>query len=115
MRPEWALTLLLATFATTPTLADDPPTYERDVRPLLRRHCTICHSARKADNIETSGGLVLDSFDAIGKGLKGQPVAVSGKAAVSPLFLRLVDADEEKRMPKDAEPLEEAEHDLIRR
>ncbi len=114
-RSTWLTGLLSIGFAATLAQADDPPTYERDVRPVLRKHCTICHNARKAEALETSGGLVLDSFDAIQKGLKDRPIAKAGHARESPLFLRLIEQDEEKRMPKDADPVDEADRLVLQR
>lgn len=115
MRGPWFLGVLWAACVASLSIADDAPTYERDVRPLLRTHCTICHNARKVDAIETSGGLALDSFDAIQRGLKERRVVQSGHAEESSLYRRLVEDDEEKRMPKDAEPLEDAQRLIIQR
>lgn len=107
-------TWLPALLALAVPAADDP-TYEQDVRPILRKHCTVCHNTRKLSQAETSGGLALDSLDAIRKGKAEKPVAVPGKSAESPVYLRLVTEDEEHRMPKDDEPLEAAEIDAVRR
>ena len=37
------------------------PTYWQDVRPILRKHCTVCHTERKLDELDVSGGLALDT------------------------------------------------------
>lgn len=97
--------------------AADPsaPTYERDVRPILGRHCTICHNAGKKDVPDVSGGLALDSYDSIQKGTSQHPIVISGKAKLSELTRRLEDPDEDRRMPLSEEPLDAAEQDLIRR
>ena len=33
------------------------PTYWKDIRPVLRKHCTVCHSAKNLKNLDVSGGL----------------------------------------------------------
>ncbi|SVE26939.1 uncharacterized protein METZ01_LOCUS479793, partial [marine metagenome] len=40
MRPEWLVLFLITVLVTTPTLAterDQPPTFEKDVAPILQR------------------------------------------------------------------------------
>lgn len=106
-------TLWLA--ASVALLDGGPPTFERDVRPILGRRCTACHNAKDRDDPETSGGLALDSFDAAMTGTKKHKVVAPGKASESPLFARLVEADEDRRMPPDEESLDLATRELIRR
>jgi acyl-CoA synthetase (AMP-forming)/AMP-acid ligase II len=62
------------------SLAADP-TYWADVRPILRKHCTVCHSERKLADIDLSAGLALDKPENIRKGsqLGKLPVLVAGK------------------------------------
>ncbi len=91
------------------------PTYERDVRPILARRCTPCHNARELDDPETSGGLALESFDAALRGTARRKVVTPGNPAGSPLFARLVDGDEDRRMPQNEDPIDPASRDLIRR
>lgn len=96
------------------SVADEAPTYEHDVRPLLAKRCTVCHNAGKVDDADVSGGLALDTFGAVG-GSEGQKVAVPGKPDTSPLYLRLVTADEDERMPYLEDPLPEVERETVRR
>ena len=35
------------------------PTYWQDVRPALRKHCTVCHSVKNLSEVDLSGGLAL--------------------------------------------------------
>src|SRR3954470_12287517 len=54
------------------------PTYWQDVRPILRKHCTVCHSERKLGETDVSAGLALDKPELIRKGGKVR-VLVPGK------------------------------------
>src|SRR5262245_7982235 len=90
------------------------PTYWQDVRPVLRKSCTACHSARNLKEVDVSGGLALDTFEAVKKGGK-RPVAVAGKSVDSLLIQLVVTDDAEKRMPQGAAPLPKETIDLLRR
>jgi WD40 repeat protein len=106
--------LLLAVAAwPTPLLAADP-TYWQDVRPILRKNCTVCHSAKHLDEVDVSGGLALDSYEGV---LKGSKTAVihARKSEASRLVERLTTRDEDKRMPQGATPLSPETIELIRR
>jgi hypothetical protein len=96
-------------------LAGGAPTYERDVRPILARRCTPCHNIKEIDDADASGGLALDSFEAALKGTAKHKVVAAGNPSASPLFARLIDADEDRRMPPDEEPLDEKSRETIRR
>ena len=50
------LTLLL--LLPAPLAAADP-TYWQDVRPILRKSCTVCHNPRQLKELDVSGGLTL--------------------------------------------------------
>jgi WD40 repeat protein len=95
--------------------ADDAPTYERDIRPLLSKRCTICHSRKNLDKLDISAGLALDSYEAVLTGTKEHTVLTRGDARASRLVQRLDDPDDERRMPLDEEPLEESQRLLVRR
>ena len=55
------------------------PTYWQDVRPVLRKNCTACHNAKHLRDLDVSGGLALDTYEAVLKGGK-QLVIHPGKA-----------------------------------
>lgn len=80
------------------------PNYWQDVWPVLRKHCTVCHSERNLKEPEVSAGLALDSYAAVRRGGR-KPVLVPGKSAASLLVSVLRLPDENKRMPLDAKPL----------
>lgn len=80
------------------------------IQPVLIDKCSGCHSA-----IKQKGGLRLDAKEWIIKGGKDGKVLISGDAAHSDLYTRIVmDPLEEKHMPpKGKTPLTEAETQLI--
>src|SRR5438046_3511517 len=80
------------------------PTYWQDVRPVLRKHCTVCHSAKNLKNLDVSGGLALDTIDGVKKG-SNRPILAAGKAEQSLLYQLVTTSDVKKRMPLDARPL----------
>jgi WD40 repeat protein len=90
------------------------PTYWQDIRPVFRKHCTVCHSTRYLKKPDVSGGLALDTFDVA---LKGTTHAVvrPGKSAESILIQLVTSADAKKRMPLDGDPLPKDTIELIRR
>lgn len=98
----------------TPAMAAEP-TYWQDVRPLLRKHCTVCHSVRNLKEVEVSGGLALDSLEAVLKGGTKHPVVRTGKGAESELIQLVTSKDAQKRMPLNAPPLDAEAIDLLRR
>ena len=85
------------------------------MRPILARKCLACHQAKKVAKPELSGGLALDSFEVTMRGTADHAVVSPGKSAASPLFARLADPDDDKRMPLLDEPLAAADVDVIRR
>jgi hypothetical protein len=107
--------LLLLILVAGTAVADEAPTYERDIKPLLAKHCTICHSKKNVDDIDLSGGLALDSYEAVLSGRRDHRVVVPSGADASPLYQRLVEADEDRRMPLAEEPLAEPARVSIRR
>lgn len=90
------------------------PTYWQDVRPVFRKHCNVCHSTKNLKELDVSGGLALDTYDAAVKGAK-QPVFQAGKSADSVLLQLLRTNDEKQRMPKDSPPLPKEAIELIAR
>src|SRR5215212_7036318 len=83
------------------------PTYGQDVRPILRKHCTVCHSERKLGEPELSAGLALDKPELIRKGARNGKVTVlvPGKPDESLVYTLLVTKDKKRAMPLDTDPL----------
>ncbi|MCS7168183.1 MAG: c-type cytochrome domain-containing protein [Gemmatales bacterium] len=109
----WSALLLLSgsLVAQTPS----SPTYWSDIRPVLRKYCTVCHSTKNLHEVDVSGGLALDSYEAMLKGSK-KPILIPGKSRESLLFQVLVTADPDRRMPKgSSQPLPQEAIDTIAR
>ena len=112
-----ALALLLIAGFTASLRADDraTPTFERDIKPLFVKNCTVCHRASKRDDLDISGGLALDSYEAVLAGTRREKVIVPGRSAESELARRLADSDDDRRMPLQDKPLTAPQQDLVRR
>ena len=102
MKAVWAICVALPSAA----LAAD---FERDIRPLLQRHCVECHGPEKQ-----KGDLRLDGKTLALKGGHDGPAFVAGEPGKSPLFQRITSTDEEERMPAKANPLSAAEIALVK-
>jgi mono/diheme cytochrome c family protein len=83
--------------------------YLRSVKPVLTRHCVLCHGAEK-----TRGGLRLDTARAARKGGKGGPAIVEGRSDESLLIAAVLGDGPGERMPLNRPPLSQAEIDLLR-
>ena len=79
--------------------------FELKVRPLLAGSCVKCHGEKKS-----SGGLRLDSREAILAGGDNGPVVVPGDPEGSPLIQAIRHADETLKMPPN-KPLPRAAQD----
>jgi hypothetical protein len=94
MRP-W----FVAVFLAAPALAADKPSpeavefFEARIRPVLTEKCLSCHGEKKQ-----SGGLRLDTKDAVLKGGDTGPALVAGKANES-LIVKAIRHEGELKMP----------------
>ena len=90
---------------------DKPPSvdFARDIQPILQTHCYECHGPKK-----TKAGLRLDRRATAMKGGETGPAIVPGKSDQSLIVRRLLGLDDEDRMPKDEDPLPDAQIALIR-
>ncbi|MEE3373108.1 MAG: PSD1 and planctomycete cytochrome C domain-containing protein [Planctomycetota bacterium] len=92
-----------------------PVDFDREIRPLLSKHCFQCHGfdgqKRQADlRLDTATGMA-------GKVASGRRVVVAGKPTVSELYLRVTSRDADLRMPPPevADGLTVEEADRLRR
>ena len=76
-----------------------PVDFNRDVRPILSRHCTSCHGGVK----QASGVSFLQREKTLGTGKSGKPVVVAGRPEASELLRRiqLPDTDADRMPPTD--------------
>jgi mono/diheme cytochrome c family protein len=84
--------------------ADDPVDYLRDVKPVLAKHCALCHGAAKP-----KGGLRLDTAALALKGGDSGPAVIAGNADESPLIDALTGEGAIERMPLNRAPLPDAQ------
>ncbi|GEP44503.1 DUF1549 domain-containing protein [Brevifollis gellanilyticus] len=104
------LIFLLA--AKTAGAAQDAPDFEKEVLPVLYHHCFSCHSEKQS---KPKGGLLLDSVT----GIQAGDVLVPGKPEASELLTRAtLPINDEDVMPPlkgGAQPLSEADREVLRR
>jgi WD40 repeat protein len=84
-------------------------TYENTIKPMFAEYCVGCHSKANVKNLQISGGLALDSYDAALQSItvngKKHIAVVPGKAMEGSLLPRLVSKEVAQRMPKGGDPL----------
>jgi hypothetical protein len=90
--------------------AAEPIDFERQIRPLLLKHCGECHGTS-----EQKSGLRLDARHTAFKGGDGGPVIVPGKSGESEMLRRVATDDLDERMPPDGPGLTKIEIDVLRR
>ena len=104
------LSLLAVAWLSTPTDAA-PPTvdYQKQIKPLLARHCNGCHGSKKVmSGFRTDAGRLATRGGDRGAGI------VPGKPDQSLLFQVLTGTDDVERMPYEKPPLKPAEISLIK-
>jgi WD40 repeat protein len=106
--------VLIVTSNACAQAAPKDPTYWQDIRPIFRKHCTVCHGSRYLKKPDVSGGLALDTYAVALKG-STHAVITPGKSADSVLVQVITTADLKKRMPLDGDALPRDAIDLIRR
>lgn len=82
----------------------------RDIAPILNRRCAGCHGPKK-----TEGGYRLHAFaNLMTAGESEEPPVVAGKPEESEIYRRLIETDENLRMPQLDDPLSGKEIALVR-
>jgi mono/diheme cytochrome c family protein len=90
--------------------AEAPPDYVRDIQPILTKHCSACHGAKKQRS-----SLRLDSARAIHLGGNSGPAVVPGKSGDSRLIQAVTGGnDEVAAMPPKGPRLDAREVALLR-
>src|SRR5271156_2127925 len=93
----WLVAIVLAC-----SCAAQAADFTTQVQPILTTSCVPCHHGTKG-----SGGLALDSAQAVVQGGKSGPAIKPGDPSNSPLYQRIVAADKAVRMPLGGTPLPE--------
>lgn len=104
------LALALGLIGSLALAGDEPPDFDRDVRPIFENRCLPCHGhdARK-------GGLLLTArHEAFLATDSGEPALVPGDPEASELLFRVEAADELDRMPPSGAPLSTREIEVLR-
>lgn len=84
--------------------------FTNDIAPILAQKCIACHGERRA-----KGNFQVHSYEALIKGVKGEPAIVVGKAEKSQLYELLITKDEDSRMPQNDDPLPTAQIALVKK
>jgi len=109
------LVLTLALCCSALSAADEGADFNRQVRPILSRHCFKCHGP---DEATRQSGLRLDQHaSARAPADSGQAAIVPGDAAQSELLRRIFSRDEAEIMPppESKNPLTDDQRDILRR
>ncbi|WP_337177305.1 PSD1 and planctomycete cytochrome C domain-containing protein [Paludisphaera sp.] len=91
--------LLIVVASSRAALAEDPPTFEKDVRPILRAYCMDCHGGE-----DTKGKLDLRLRRFAEAGGSSGPALTPGDPDDSYLLMRMQDGEMppgEKKVPAD--------------
>jgi WD40 repeat protein len=92
-----------------PLFADEPPSFAKDVAPILAANCEGCHAAGV-----TMGSLDLDSFEGLQKGGHHGEVIIPGKSDESRLYL-MITGKMAPAMPLTGKKLADGEIETIRK
>jgi hypothetical protein len=103
----WGLALSVAAVASDATAIAEPPSFDRDIRPILKAACTHCHG--EEEPIAGGVDLRLRRF-LLAEGESGQPAIVPGDPKAS----RLVQVIESGEMPAEGKPLKPEQIATIR-
>ena len=86
--------------AAGPAPAQPAVDFAKDIQPIFEKHCAECHGRSKA-----RAQLRLHSPEWIRKGGQSGPAVVPGDSHSSELMRRVLEPNDDDRMPLDADPL----------
>src|SRR5262245_7859866 len=79
----------------------EPPSFKRDIAPVLLNHCLACHGPKKSE-----GGYRIDTFERVtAAGDSTQPGFTAKDLEGSEAFRRITSTDVKERMPLEGDPL----------
>src|SRR5687768_13595716 len=94
-RPSHVICFAAMLGLCAPALAVTPPDFDKDIKPILERHCFECHGPDKQ-----KGGLRLDLKPSVLKGGdSGEPAIVPGSSLKSHLLKLVTSTDPDEFMP----------------
>ena len=118
MKLTMSFTLLLAAAPVWAGAGQGKPLTYDNLLPVLKSRCIVCHNRASLNNPTISGGLALDSYSALKRGVVtksgDRPVFVTGKSVESELVRRLITTSPTKLMPKGGPPLPPAQIALFK-
>ena len=84
--------------------------FSREIAPILLKRCAGCHGPKIAE-----GAFRLNTFDFLMEaGDSGEPTVVAGQPEASEVYRRIIETDEDLRMPQQDDALAKADIDAIR-
>jgi hypothetical protein len=95
IRRSLVLAMLVGMTSTVGAVSAETPDFDRDVRPILVRHCVACHGEKKAES-----KLDLRQRDSLTRGGQSGPAVMGGSAEQSLIIERIVEGS----MPPDDRP-----------
>jgi hypothetical protein len=109
VRAVWILSLTSIFSSVFGLRAQDKPSFEKNILPILRARCAECHDERK----QKSGYRIDLRSTAVRGGDSGKPAIVPGKSGESDLLRRVQSSNETERMPPEGKRLSADEIKLL--
>jgi len=95
------LLVILPLIALSAVASAEPPSFKRDIAPLLLNNCLACHGPKKSE-----GAYRIDTLERItAAGDSTQPGFVAKDLEGSEAFRRIASTDPKERMPLEGDPL----------
>ena len=112
IRIPFLLIAIGSLFLAVPSVVTAQISFNRQIRPLLSKHCLVCHGA---DEGSRAAGLRLDTFDDATGDRGGYFAVVPGDAKASELIHRISSTDDPMPPEEHGESLTSEQIDLLRR
>ncbi len=103
-----SLAAAFGNFAVVAAVGQEPPTYAKNIEPMLQKKCLTCHTSAVK-----MGGLIMEDYQSLLKGGAHGPVIVPGKSGESRMVLML-EGKVKPQMPFLGTPLSPADLSIIK-